>query len=434
MEILDRIKGAWNSLTRPAVSMDDVELLRWLGIDSWRDRKAINEATYFTCMKMLSETMGKLPLKFYQRTDKGKIRADPNQAARLLMNRPNRIMTPATFWATVEFNCEHYGNAYVWMQTGFQKKGRYGGEYKILSFQPMQSSYVQVIMDDAGIFGEAGYLYYRYSEPYTGKSYVFRQDSVLHFKTWCTWDGVMGKSVREILKDSIEGAAESQNYLNTLYKQGMTASMTLQYTGDLDRTRRATLQKEYSSLLSGAKNAGKVVPVPVGMKLEPLNIKLTDAEFSDLKKYTALQIAAAFGIKPNQLNNYDKSSYSNSETQQLAFLVDTMSYRLAQYEQELNYKCLTEKEQKDGYLYKFNEKAILRTNAQAQMQTVVSAVTNGLYTINEGRELLDYPQVPGGDVNMVNGTFQPITQIGAAYHIDQSEGVTPDEGGEKDGN
>lgn len=377
-------------------------------------------------MKMLTETMGKLPLKFYQRTGKGKIRAEPNKAAQLLMTRPNKIMTPATFWGTVEFNCQHYGNAYVWIQTKYQKSGRFGGTIEPVAFWVMQSEYVQVFMDDVGVFGNSGQLYYRYSDPKTGKTYTFGQDSVMHFKTWCSTDGILGKSVREMLMDTIGGAEESQTYLNRLYQDGLTASMALQYTGDLDKTRRMALQREYNDLLTGAKNAGKVVAVPVGMTLQPLNIKLADAQFFELKKYTALQIAGAFGIKPNQLNNYEKSSYSNSETQQLAFLIDTMAYRLNQYEQEINYKCLTPEEQKNGFFFKFNEKALLRTDAKTQMANIVSAVTNGLYTVNEGRELLDLSYVDGGDVNMVNGTYTPITQIGAAYGLNNK----PDGGGE----
>lgn len=377
-------------------------------------------------MKMLTETMGKLPLKFYQRTGKGKIRAEPNKAAQLLMTRPNKIMTPATFWGTVEFNCQHYGNAYVWIQTKYQKSGRFGGTIEPVAFWVMQSEYVQVFMDDVGVFGNAGQLYYRYSDPKTGKTYTFGQDSVMHFKTWCSTDGILGKSVREMLMDTIGGAEESQTYLNRLYQDGLTASMALQYTGDLDKPRRMALQREYNNLLTGAKNAGKVVAVPVGMTLQPLNIKLADAQFFELKKYTALQIAGAFGIKPNQLNNYEKSSYANSETQQLAFLIDTMAYRLNQYEQEINYKCLTPEEQKEGFFFKFNEKALLRTDAKTQMANIVSAVTNGLYTVNEGRELLDLAYVDGGDVNMVNGTYTPITQIGAAYGLNNN----PNGGGE----
>ena len=424
MKIIDKVKAAFHALARPSVDLNDAELLDWLGINPKSD--ALNEVTYFTCLKMLTETMGKLPLKFYQRTGKGKIRAEPNKAAQLLMTRPNKIMTPATFWGTVEFNCQHYGNAYVWIQTKYQKAGRFGGIIEPVAFWVMQSEYVQVFMDDVGVFGDAGQLYYRYSDPKTGKSYTFGQDSVMHFKTWCSTDGILGKSVREMLMDTIGGAEESQTYLNRLYQDGLTASMALQYTGDLDKARRMALQREYNDLLTGAKNAGKVVAVPVGMTLQPLNIKLADAQFFELKKYTALQIAGAFGIKPNQLNNYEKSSYANSETQQLAFLIDTMAYRLNQYEQEINYKCLTPEEQKNGFFFKFNEKALLRTDAKTQMANIVSAVTNGLYTVNEGRELLDLAYVDGGDVNMVNGTYTPITQIGAAYGLNNN----PDGGGE----
>lgn len=441
MGIKDRIKAAANALTRPAVSLDDTEFLKWMGIDANLPRKELNEVTYFTCLKMLSETMGKLPLKFYQDTDRGKLRADLTDAAARLITRPNNIMTPATFWGTIEFNCQHYGNAFVLIQSSLQRQ-RYGGSVKIKGFWPMQSECVQVLMDDQGVFGDVGKLYYRYTDPHIGKSETYAQENVLHFKTWFSRGGVLGKSVREMLSDTVNGAGESQKYLNTLYKDGLTASMALQYTGDLDKQRRLALQKEYNSLLTGAKNAGKVVAVPVGMTLQPLNVSLADAQFFELKKYSALQIAAAFGIKPNQLNNYEKSSYANSETQQLAFLVDTMSYRLTQYEQELNYKVLTEKERSEGYFFKFNEKALLRTDAKTQMANVVSAVTNGLYTINEGRELLDLPYVEGGDVNMVNGTYQPITQIGKAYQKKEKleepteEIENPEEtgGGEESGN
>lgn len=429
MNIFNRIKSAFNVLTRPAVDFDSKELLEWLGIDSDKSKKAINEITYFTCLKMLSETMGKLPLKYYQQTDRGKIRAEPNRAAWLLMNRPNKIMTPATFWATVEYNCEHYGNAFVWIQTRFVRQ-RYGGAYEVQGFYIMQSNCVQVLMDDVGIFGDKGGLYYQYSDPKTGEMYVFRQDNVLHFKTWCSLDGVLGCSVRDMLKGSISGNIEAQDYLNRLYKQGLTASMALQYTADLDDKQRRALEKKYSSLLAGAKNAGKVVAVPVGMQLQPLNIKLSDAQFFELKKYTALQIAAAFGIKPNQINNYEKSSYSNSETQQLAFLVDTMAYRLAQYEQEINYKCLTDAERKQGYYFKFNEKAILRADSKTQRENIIGYVTNGIYQINEARDMLDMEHVEGGDVNMVNGTYTPITQIGAAYNI---PAAPEKEGGEGNG-
>lgn len=65
------------------------KLVEWWGIDQAKP-KAINETTYFTCLKVLSETMGKMPLKFYQEDESGgRVRAPTNNAADMLMYRPN---------------------------------------------------------------------------------------------------------------------------------------------------------------------------------------------------------------------------------------------------------------------------------------------------------------------------------------------------------
>lgn len=420
MGIGKRIKNAVNELMRPTADLNDEKLLEWLGI-SKKDKQLSGEVTYYTCLKMLSETMGKLPLKYYQQTGKGKIRAEPDDVTRLLTIRPNKIMTPTTLWTATEMNCQHYGNGYIWMRGEFARDGTYGGAYNICDIWLMQSCYVTVLLDDVGVFGGKGEIYYQYSDPMTGNKYFFRSDEVMHFKTWYSLDGIMGQPVRKILKDTVGGALESQRYMNNLYENGLSASMAMQYLGDLDEKRRKALEKKFASALTGPENAGKVIPVPIGLQLTPLNMSMADAQFFELKKYSALQIAGAFGIKPNQINNYEKSSYANSETQQLAFLVDTMAYRLKMYEEEINSKILEPKKQKEGYFYKFNEKAILRTDSKTQMQNIKTAVDGGLYTVNEGREYLDKPAVEGGDIPMVNGTYIPLTMVGQQYKKEGGE-------------
>ena len=172
MGFLSAIRGFFRNEIAADVSSDNgfEKLMEWWGIDSDKP-KAIAETTYFTCLKVLSETMGKMPLKFYKEDESGgRVRAPTDKTADMLMYRPNPIMTPSTFWSTIEANCEHYGNAYVWIQTEYIKKGRYGGEMVVKGFWPMQSECVDVLMDDAGIFGAKGQLYYRYSDPKTGKT------------------------------------------------------------------------------------------------------------------------------------------------------------------------------------------------------------------------------------------------------------------------
>lgn len=379
-----------------------------------RKRKPTSEVTYFTCLKMLSETLAKMPVKYYQKTDRGIVEAEQTETSKLLTKRPNPFMTPTVFWNTVEMNRNHYGNAYVYMRKKFIRQ-RYGGEFRIIDLWVMQSNCVQIVVDDAGIFAGVGRLWYVYTDPTSGRQYVFSTDEVMHFKTSFSFDGITGLPVQQILKDTVSGASASQEFMNGMYESGLTAKATLEYTGELNEGAKEALRQSFEEFGSGAKNVGKILPVPLGMKLTPLDIKLTDSQFFELKKYTALQIAAAFGVKPNQINDYSKSSYANSELQQLSFYVDTELFVIKQYEEEINYKMETEERQESGFYYKFNEKVLFRTDSKTQMEYLKNGVGGSIIKPNEARRRLDMPDAEGGDELLANGSIVPLTMAGAAY-------------------
>lgn len=429
--------GVWASIKRGVAaffgfnvitetSKEETSLMEWLGLKQKNEsQKPTSDVTYFTCLKMMSETVAKMPWKFYQKTENGICEPDDNDVARLLKRRPNQFMTPTNFWNAVEMNRNHYGNAYVYVRRKFKRK-KYGGTLKTLDMWIMPSDCVQVIIDDKGYFGGAGRIWYVYTDKYSGQQYLFNTDEVLHFKTSYSLDGITGMPVQTVLKSTVDGVIESQRFLNKLYKNGLTAKAVLEYTGDLNDDAVQKLRGVFERYGAGSQNSGKILPVPLGMKLVPLDIKLTDSQFVELKKYSALQIAAAFGIKPNQINDYEKSSYSNSEMQQLSFYVDTMLFVLKQYEEEVNYKLLTEEETESGMYYKMNEKVLLRTDSKTQMEILKTGINNGIETINEARRKLDLMDKEGGDALIVNGTYVKLTEVGAAYS--KTSG-----GGEEDG-
>lgn len=411
-------------------TLNSPSFLESLGLG--KKRQPTSEVTYFTCLKMMSETLAKMPIKYYQKTDRGIIEAEQTETSKLLTKRPNPFMTPTVFWNTVEINRNHFGNAYVYIRKKFIRK-KYGGEFKVIDLWVMQSNCVQVIVDDAGIFANAGRLWYVYTDPTSGRQYVLSTDEVMHFKTSFSFDGITGIPVQKILKETIEGASESQAFMNNLYKNGLTVRAGLEYTGELNATAKESLVEAFKQFGSGAKNAGSILPIPLGMKLVPLDIKLTDSQFFELKKFTALQIAAAFGIKPNQINDYSKSSYANSELQQLSFYVDTELFVIKQYEEEINYKMLTEEEQDNGFYYKHNEKVLFRTDSKTQMEYLKNGVSGSIIKPNEARRKLDMSDSEGGDELLANGNIVPLTMAGVAYQKGgQAQGITEPEEAEPD--
>jgi HK97 family phage portal protein len=405
-----------------AVDAAEPESYKTFGINSpWfygllgeKRRKPLQEVTYFTCLKMLSETLAKMPVKYYQSTEEGIVEPEETETSRLLKTRPNPFMTPTVFWNTVEMNRNHYGNAYVYIRRKFVRK-KYGGELRVIDLWVMQSNCVRIVVDDAGIFAGVGRLWYVYTDPTSGKRYIFNTDEVMHFKTSHSLDGITGLPVQKILQDTVSGASASQEFMNRMYESGLTAKAVLEYTGELNEKAKTILRESFEEFGSGAKNTGRILPVPLGMKLTPLDIKLTDSQFFELKKYTSLQIAAAFGVKPNQINDYEKSSYSNSEMQQLSFYVDTMLFIIKQYEEEINFKLLAPDEQDDGKYFKFNEKVLFRTDSKTQMEYLSSGVKNSILMPDEARRKLDMSNAMGGNRLYANGNVIPIEQAGAQY-------------------
>lgn len=389
-------------------SANDI-LLNMLGVSRGnKDEAAVNEAVYFACLKVLSESIGKLPLKVQQYTPEHGIRvAREHPYYRMLNERPNRFMTASTFWGLMELCRSHYGNAYAWIDTHDPTKPQ---------LWPIDPEKVEVWYDDARLLKDVPDLFYKISTP--KGQIVLGSEEVLHFKSHYTEDGLVGIPVRKQLATTITGSVKAQKYLNKLYENGMTAKAVLQYTGGLDDSKVAALVKGIETYARGemkSKGVENIIPIPLGMQLTPMNFKLTDSQFLEIKQYTALQIASAFGVKPYQVGDYTKSSYASAEAQQLSFLVDTLLFIVKGLEEEIAYKLLTDEEEAAGFHVKFNTAVILRADQKTQIETLKSAVSCFLMTPNEAREKIDLPAKEGGDQLIGNGSTIPITEVGKQW-------------------
>lgn len=382
-----------------------------------RTGKDISEITYFVCIKILSESLGKLNNKVYQRTDEG-IRKVEHQLNDVVSLRPNPYMPASVYNATIEYYRNHYGNAFAWIERAQRKDG----SIYTKGLHPLNPEYVTILIDNKGLLGTKDSVYIRYIEPKSAAVYILEYEDVLHYRSSIiSSDGFSGMAVRDIIHSTIQSKKEADNINRNIYKNGVTGKAVLEYTGDLDKNAEKKLVKQIENYASGTDNSGKIIPIPLGMKLVPLNINLADIQYLEIKKFSALEVASAFGIKPNQLNNYEKSSYSNSESQNLSFYVDTLLYILNAYEQEDSYKLLSEQERNAGYFLKRNVKGILRADLKSQIQSLVQGVTTGIYQINEARNELDLPKTEGGDRNIVNGTYIDIKDVGKQYKIVKEE-------------
>jgi HK97 family phage portal protein len=393
-------------------SVSNDAFFRAFGLKDY-DVEDLSEATYFTCMKILSEAVGKIPITLQRYTAKGGVvTLDREPLYNIIKTRPNPYMTASVFWSTVELNRNHYGNAYVLID----------GAGKNLKLWILPSDKVKVVVDDKRLLSNAKDIYYMYTEK--GKQYVFSSDEIIHLKTFNTFNGIVGKSVREQLHETVVGGGKSQKLINDMYDNGFTAKAALQYTGDLDEEKEKRFIKGIENYATGrlkSDGISNIIPLPYGATLTPLNIKLADNQFIEIKKYSALQIASALGVKPYHIGDYASSSYSSTEAQQLSFYVDTLLYTLKQYEEELSYKLLSREEFLSGKHFKTDITSILRLDFETQINTFSKAVNNFIYTPNEARIKLNLDTVEGGDELLGNGASIPVKYAGMQYLKEQGK-------------
>lgn len=367
----------------------------------------ISETIYFICLKHLSESLGKMQWEKREITKKkGRETIFDNELDLLLNIRPNPYMSAITFWQTVELNRNHYGNSYVYIE----RNGT-----KIKNLWQLPSDEVEIWIDNKGYFGLKDSIWYVWNDSRSGKKYSFLKDEILHFKTHMSWDGLSGTAVRDILKTQLNTQKSALNFLKRIYSSStLGTKVVVHYTGELNDAKAKNMVDKIANFAK-AKESGAFIPLPMGYQAQLLEMKLADSQFFENNKNTALQIAAAFGIKPNVINDYTKSSYSNSETQQLDFYVNTLQPLFLIYEQELSYKLLHPRDLERGQRLVINEDVLFKMDNQTKANVYSNYVQNFIMTPNEVREALNLPYIEGGDKLVGNGNAISIDKAGEQY-------------------
>ena len=362
----------------------------------------LTSATYYACMLIRCNSIAKLPLNLLFKDNKGTKQATDHCLYNILKYRPNIFMSTHDFlWAT-EFMRLEYGNAY-WVSDSDNR-----GNIKALYL--LDSRNVSILIDDIGIMDSVNDMYYVYTDTRKGQL-IYSVDNIIHFKNFAI-DGIRGRGIKHYLGDLISNEQYATNVIKNRYQTGLQDPLIVEYTGDLNEAKTNKIKNKFASL-GGVQNAGKVVPIPSDFKVSQLETKLVNNQFFELQGITATHIANAFGVKPFQLSNIDKST--DVENQNKAFYSDTLQDTLTLYEQEINYKLLSNKE-KLNYFIKFEIDSLLRSNLTSRTASYIAGINNGYMTPAEVREKEDLPFIAGTDKLIIgNGASIPLDDLGKQY-------------------
>lgn len=347
---------------------------------------ALGIPTFYRCVNIKANAVAMLPFQTFKRTQKGREKDKSHAVSKLLGIRPNPYQSPFKFKHLIETHRNTWGNAYININWGWDGRPR---EYWLLN-PSVTEPYIDV---------KTNTLWYLTTLP-NGESVKIGHGDIIHL-TALTTDGLKGKPPIQVARESIGSSQAAQKFKGKFYKNGAVNSGYLKIPGMLNGPAKEVVRDEWEKANTGLNNAHRIAILDAGLEFQNISMPLKDAQFIEGMKFDKAEIATMMDIPLHMVNELDRATHSNIEHENLSFIQNTLSPILKQYEEEFMYQSFSEKEQKQYYL-KFNLESLLRADKKTQAEYYKIMLGEGVYSINEVRELEDKDAIGGGDKHRVD--------------------------------
>ena len=362
------------------------------------ERTAMQTSAVYACVRILSETIASLPLHTYTRTEKGKEKALDHPLYALLHDAPNDEMTSFVFRETLMGHLLLWGNAYAQVIRD--------GRGKVLALYPLMPDKMTVKRS------ESGEIYYSYEKD--SEEHILRSFEVLHIPG-LGFDGLIGHSPIAMAKQAIGMAIATEEYGATYFKNGANPGGVLEHPGILKDPSK--VRDSWNSVYGGSNNANRVAVLEEGLSFKPITIPPEQSQFLQTRKFQIEEICRIFRVPPHLVGDLDRATFSNIENQSISFVVHTIRPWLVRIEQSMN-KALFSKEERGKYFTSFVVEGLLRGDFASRMQGYSTGIQNGIYSINDVRNLENMNLLSdedGGNLHIINGNMTKLKDAGNAY-------------------
>lgn len=356
------------------------------------------EAVY-ACLRDKSETIGQIPLRLFQfSTNNSRIQVFSGRNYRIFTQKPNDYMTMQTFMEMLVVSIERFGAFYAYIERNDR-----GAPMAVIPFRFQNN--VRPLMD------VNGNVYYAYLKNDGKQGDPYRLEDLFIVKGF-TLDGYTPVSPMVQTATNLGIANTQEQSYKESQENGITAQMALMTEATFnDENARKRVQDDWNKFRGPA--GKKTIPI-LEQGLKPQSLKLTPAETELLgnREYTVNRVCRTFRVPLHRVGVIDGSKASGAIfDQDEAYMRDALNPILVKAETAFNELLPS------GFTVSFDRNAFYSGSPWRLMTHVEKGVKGGLITINQGRQILGWEPVEGGDVfaidnnNVVYGFWNQLESM-----------------------
>ena len=360
------------------------------------DRQVMTLTASFRSVKLITETVGSLPLHLMERTDDVPKKAKAHPLYDRLHYKANDLQTSAAFIEQIVMSLCLWNQAYI----------RLRGVGSYAQYYAVSAAFVTPKVIDNGFD-----VVYEVLEP-NGKRVQLSRNEIIPVDGF-RWPGALkGMAIAGMLRESFSLAMAAEDFGAKYFNGGGRPSGVISTDQMLTIPQRDQIREKYASLIGngGLDDMGGIHVLEAGFKYTPISSSPDDAQFLGTRKYSVAEIARIFGVPLHLLAELDRATYANAEQNNREFLTYTLLPYLRRIESAFNAFALSDSDRKK-YFAKFSVEGLLRADSAGRAAFYREGRVGGWLTQNEIRALEDLPRFEGADELHVPLNMAPVGEL-----------------------
>lgn len=355
------------------------------------DERAMSLSAVWSCVRLITETVGSLPISVYERTATGRDKVEEHYLHDLLRVSPNALMNPLEFREAMTMALTLWGNAYAKIER--DAKGI------PTSLTPLRPDLVTPVR-------EVGTVTYHYHS--NGIEYIFAKESILHLKGF-SLDGIVGLSPLAYARHTMGISASADKFASKSFQGSGRYRGFISVDRLLTPEQRKGLETMYGT---ASADESKTWVFEAGAKFNQTSMSPDDMQMLQSRSFQLGEIARIFRVPSYLINDTEKSTSwgTGIEQQNLGFLTYTIRPYLTRWETAIDSTLLTRTDRRK-YFVEHNVEGLLRADSAARAMFYSQMAQNGLMSRNEIRKKENLPPADGGDDLTVQVNLTPVDQL-----------------------
>src|SRR5271165_6460910 len=345
---------------------------------------AIQNAVVWTCVKVLAESIGALPLRLLKVDTIGRSVDALNPIHRLLAAMPNPETTAIVFLESLMFSLLMNGNGYAQIQ-----RNALGQPIALWNLLPNKVQPIRTPTGDLAYkcdtnVDDAGDASWK----------VFRKEDIIHVKTF-GMNGLLGVNPVEAQRQAIGASIGMTKHAARLFANAATPQLALinkspQAMSPKDKTQA---REDWEKLQSGD-NQHRIAILDNDFDIKQLSLTSEQSQFLQSREYTRSEICALWRVPEYKVGGSSKMTRANLEQEAISFVTETLKPYLVKIEQEFASKLLPVPSVGVSFQIEFDVTELLRGDSASMAAWFQAAIQSGYMSPAEVRHTLGLNPAP----------------------------------------